>query len=161
MRLGGNCFITLLSGLLDNDTPHCKGGGETGRKNGFSVIGNIKIIHAGRRGERSEGWMCKPLRSGFLLTQVECGCRTTPYLRRGRGAGRALTSGGKVKRNSPFSSSTSISINWGLPHSPINFRIKFRLPSRLPWQAFSLLGNSLWCANLGQEGVCHPMTVQL
>lgn len=81
MRLGGNCFITLLSGLLDNDTPHCKGGGgETGRKNGFSVIGNIKIIHAGRRGERSEGWMCKPLRSGFLLTQGECGCRTMPYV---------------------------------------------------------------------------------
>lgn len=73
----------------------------------------------------------------------------------------ALTSGGKVKRNSPFSSATRININWGLPHSPINFRIKFRLPSRLPWQAFSLLGNSLWCANLGQEGVFHWVTVQL
>lgn len=81
MRLRGNCFIMLLSGLLDNDTPHCKGGGgETGRKNGFSVIGNIKTIHAGRRGERSEGWMCKALRSGFLLTQVECGCGRTPCL---------------------------------------------------------------------------------
>lgn len=47
-------FHYAVMELLDNDTPHCKVGneGKMGRKNGFLVIGNIKIIHAVRRGER-------------------------------------------------------------------------------------------------------------
>lgn len=53
-RLRRDCFIILLSVLLDN--PHCKEGGgkKTGRKNRILGIGNIKIIHASGRRERLE-----------------------------------------------------------------------------------------------------------
>lgn len=159
MWLRRDCFITLLSGLLDNDTPHCKvgkGKKKPGRKNRFLVA--ILKLFMPQESRKIRGMNVQTLKT--LLFPNTCGVWDDIFLMERQKGRNALALGGKDEGPCTFSSATRSSISWGIsPTLQLTWESNTAFFANDADKHFPCRKHFL-CVNLGQEGVFPWMTVQ-